>query len=44
MCVLASAVDIFLLTHRKAVISKQLVTASLRYISLLGAMKIFTFA
>ncbi len=34
MCVLASAVDIFILTHREAVISKQLVTASLRYIPL----------
>ena len=32
-----------LLTHREAVISEQLVTASLRFTSLLGAMKIFTF-
>ena len=32
MCVLASAVDIVILTHREAVISEQLVTASLRYI------------
>ena len=36
MCVLASAVDIFLLTHYGAVISEQLVTASLRYIPLLN--------
>ena len=32
MCVLASAVDIFSSTHREAVISEQLVTASLRFI------------
>ena len=36
MCVLASAVDIDLLTHREAVISEQLVTASLRFIPLLN--------
>ena len=33
MCVLASAVDIVILTHREAVISEQLVTASLRFYS-----------
>ena len=36
MCVLASAVDIDLLTHREAVISEQLVTASLHFIPLLN--------
>ena len=34
MCVLASAVDIVILTHHEAVISEQLVTASLRFIPL----------
>ena len=34
MCVLASAVDIFILTHREAVISEQLVTVSLRFYTL----------
>ena len=32
MCVLASAVDIVILTHHEAVISEQLVTASLRFV------------
>ena len=36
MCVLASAVDIVILTHHEAVISEQLVTASLRFIALLN--------
>ena len=36
MCVLASAVDIDLLTHCEAVISEQLVTVSLRFIPLLN--------
>ena len=36
MCVLASAVDIVILTHREAVISEQLVTASLRFYTALN--------
>ena len=44
MCVLASAVDIDLLTHREAVISNSWSPPRFVFIPVLGAMKTFIFA
>ena len=44
MCVLASAVDIFILTHREAVIGYPAGHRLASLYTLLGVMKIFIFA
>ena len=44
MCVLASAVDIFSSHPSRGGDQQQLVTASLRFIPVLGTMKTFIFA